>query len=182
MKLIINYDFFNAVRDVNEGFTPFKIIRNKKNKWIKCNIPILTFLYYLGLGNNFLKHLPSGLCLYYTLEFGMEFVQYKLVGDIYKNEAIDKLRQLSYNFQNLNINTSYDLIKKSTCYSVVHNLQLNKNKIPQIVESKYILVPYYNMHNNIKDASILQEHVIGSSTYILSCATPKKEHKLVYNI
>ena len=28
MKLVINYDFFNAVRNVNEPLTPMKIVRN----------------------------------------------------------------------------------------------------------------------------------------------------------
>ena len=32
MNIVINYDFFNAVKDGNEGFTPFKVIRNCKSK------------------------------------------------------------------------------------------------------------------------------------------------------
>ena len=30
MNIIINYDFFNAIRNVNEVFTGFKVIRNNK--------------------------------------------------------------------------------------------------------------------------------------------------------
>ena len=182
MKIVINYDFFNAIRDVNEDFSIYKIIRNNKTKWIKCDIPVMSTLYYIGWRDNFFKYFPIGICTYYILEFGMELVQYKVLGDIYKSEAENKLKQIVPMFQKLNIDTSYELIKKATCYSTIYNLQLNKNKIPRVIESKYILLPFYNSMQDIKDISIHQEHIIGSKTYMLSCGSKQKEYKLVYNV
>ncbi len=34
MKLVINYDFFNAIRDVNEPLTPMKIVRTHKITYV----------------------------------------------------------------------------------------------------------------------------------------------------
>ena len=49
------------------------------------------------------------------------------------------------------------------------------------MESKYILVPTYDFNNNIKNTSILQEHIVGTDKYVLSIGSPKKELKLAYS-
>ena len=49
------------------------------------------------------------------------------------------------------------------------------------MEEKYILVPTNDFNNNIKNVSIKQEHIIGSTDYVLSIGSPKKELKLAYS-
>lgn len=34
MKLVINYDLIDAIRNVNEPISPFKIVRNRKYEYL----------------------------------------------------------------------------------------------------------------------------------------------------
>ena len=58
MKLVINFDFLNAIRDNNEKFIGFKIIRNNRKRWCKVNLPLCLALdaglYY----NNLIRVIP----------------------------------------------------------------------------------------------------------------------------
>ncbi len=181
MNLMINYDFFNAIKDVNENLTPNKIVRNNISKWLKFNIPLLTSLEYVIAKEDFLKYLPSAIAIHFFIIFQMELVQYKILGDVYKDTADVRLKILASQLENLNLETSYELIKESKCYHKIRNLKFNDKKIPQITESKYILVPNYNYKGDVVETSVLQEHVIGSNNYILSIGEPEKVLKLVYS-
>lgn len=39
MKLIINYDLIDAIRNVNEPLTPFKVVRNHKVDILTLYLP-----------------------------------------------------------------------------------------------------------------------------------------------
>ena len=181
MNIIINYDFFNAVKDENEGFTPFKVIRNCKTRWVKFNLPLLTAAELLTFRENFLKYMPEAIMIQFFLVLGANIAGYLTLGDIYKDNADTRLKTLVLQLKNMNIDTSFDLIKESSCESKIYNLKFNKKKIPQLVECKYILVPSYNYQGDVVETSIMQEHVVGSSLYTLSHGSPKKELKLVYS-
>ena len=181
MNIMINYDFFNAIKDVNSILTPTKIVRNNIGKWLKFNIPVITSLEYVIVKEDILKYLPSAIAIHFFIVFQMELAQYKLLGDIYKERADIRLKVLVSQFENLNLETSYELIKESKCYHKIKNFKLNDKKIPQLIESKYILVPNYDYKGDIVETSVLQEHVIGSNNYILSIGEPEKVLKLAYS-
>lgn len=181
MKILINYDFFNAIRDVNEAFTPFKVIRNNKKRWVLFNIPALTWLEYIAVRDQIFRYLPLAFCIHFTTILGLELMEYKIVGDKYKEKAVENLKFLVPKLETLNVSTSFELLKKSTCYHKVCNLKLNNRKLPQLIESKYILVPSYDYKGDIVDKSILQRHVIGQNKYELTTGEPEKVLKLVYN-
>lgn len=178
MNLIINYDFFNAIKDTNEGFTPFKVIRNCKTKWVKINLPLLTLAELLTFREDFLKYMPHAIMIQFGLIIGCNLAGYLTMGDVYKDESDKKLRMLVSQLKIINVDTSLDLLKESHCESRIYNLKVNK-KFPQIIEYKSILVPSYNYCGEIVDTSIMQEHVVGSNSYILSRGSLKKELKPV---
>lgn len=178
MNLIINYDFFNAVKDENEGFTPFKVIRNCKSKWVKINLPLLTLAELFTFHENFLKYMPAAIMIQMGLVFGCNLAGYLTLGDVYKEESSKRLRMLVSQLKSIDVDTSFDLLKESSCENRIYNLKINK-KIPQLIEYKYILVPTYNYQGDIVDTSIMQEHVVGSSSYILSRGSLKKELKQI---
>ncbi len=180
MNLVINYDFFNAIKDVNENFTAFKIIRNNQKQWVRFNIPIVAGIEYLFLREDFISDLPSALFLHFSVFFGIEFINYTILGDIYKDIASYRLQLLVAQLNQINVKTNYNLLKKSVCYEKITNFRLNEYKLPQLIESKYVLVPSFNYNNELVDTSILQEHVIGSNEYILSVSLPRKVLKLAY--
>ena len=120
------------------------------------------------------------LSLYFSIILSLELINYKLFDDIYKEKSDKRLRELIISLKNNNIDTDYDLIRKSKISSKIYNLRINEKKIPEIIESKYILMPAYYFMNNIVDTPILQEHAIGSNKYILSIGSRPQEKKLIY--
>ena len=51
MKLVINYDFFNAIKDVNEPYGVLKVIRNNKDRYM-LRLPlwgIVDFVYFKNI-------------------------------------------------------------------------------------------------------------------------------------
>ena len=102
----------------------------------------------------------------------------KYDNDIYREKAIKRLKALVPLLERINVNTNYNLLLESYCYSKVTNFKLNDNKLPLLVESKYILVPSFDYNGSLIDTSILQEHVLGSDRYTLSKGNPAKVLKL----
>ena len=181
MNLIINYDFFNAIKDVNEPLSPFKVMRNSKRfntmVALPCFIIMNSFQYHGDLEKTFLT-LPINFSVITLLETFHNMLLHK---DEYKEIAMIRLKRLVQELNDLNIDTNYDLLLKSELYQKKYHLRLNDEKLTVILESKYILMPTYKFNGNINDTSVLQQHVVGSKTYVLSLGTYQKEQKLVYN-
>lgn len=182
MNIIINYDFFDAVKDTNEGFTPFKVVRNCKVSWLKYNLPLLTLAEYLTFHEDFMKHMPEALLIQLGILFGANMAGYLTCGDVYKETSDGRLKSLVPQFKNMGIDTSLDLIKQSECDNRIYNFKLNNKKFPQLIEYKYVLVPSYNYQGDIIDNSVVQEHVIGSRDYIISHGSFKKVLKPVMGL
>lgn len=182
MKLIINYDFIEAIKNAKEPFTAFKVIRNKKTRWATLNFPL-----YIAVIAAIQKEfdIPIILCgfgLGCCFNIFSESLENKIFStDDYKEEAIQNLKKLSSQLTELNISTDYELLLDSKLYERKYKIQVNENKIPDLIESKYILVPTYTYNNEIKEESILQEHILGTNTYVLSLGSPSKQFKLCYS-
>jgi len=180
MKLVINYDFFDAVLNVKEEFSPMKIVRNNKRIIAFWYFPILTMLDYLSCRN--LKIVFQELIIEFGFLIGSILFFNLVTGiDDYKNKSKSDLLLLAVKLKNLCIKTDYDLLLNSELISKKYKININKENLFEVIESKYILVPTYDFNGNIKDTSILQEHVIGTNKYVLSLGSPKKEYKLAYS-
>ena len=181
MNIMINFDFINAVKNVNENFTLKKITRNQKVKFLTINLPIYTFLNYVFCEGNIPKVLGT-LSLQIAVSYLLELFFYKVTDlDSFKYISDRDLKKLVSQLQESDIDTTYDLVKQSELYDKKYNIRLNEKKIPQLVQSKYILLPCYDYLGDVKDISILQEHVMGSGEYILSLGSPKKKLKPVFS-
>lgn len=64
MKLIINYDL-DAIRNVNEPISPFKIVRNRKYEYLTFQFPLLAFFDFCS-GDNVLEMIET-----LGMQFGM---------------------------------------------------------------------------------------------------------------
>lgn len=178
MKLVVNYDLIDSIKNVNEPLNPFKIVRNNKRVWAKFNLPIYTMMDLCFTRD--LKNILEMLMIQFSFLTIAELVALSLIKvDKYKDKSNYDLKKLVSKLKDINVDTDYDLLKESILDSRMYNLKLNKNKIPQLMESKYILVPSYTYSGEIKDKSILQEHVVGSSDYYLSVGLPNKKKSLV---
>jgi hypothetical protein len=180
MKLLINFDFWNAVRNVNEPFTPFKLIRNEKNHYVKHLIPIYFLIDIMG--HTVPKAIGILIAQMSTLVTTVFLVEKKLLDiDKYKQKSDFDLSNLVSKLKDIDVETDKELIKETTLDSKVYNIKLNEKKLPVLVESKYVLVPSYSFSGDIKDSSLVQEHVVGSHTYILSHGSKQKQLKLAYS-
>ena len=179
MKLVINYDFIDKIKDVNENYGVMKIVRNRKRYLVFHLTPLCIVvdlpIYLMGKESALIVFVSQAISY-----FMIEYMAYKQVGDFYKEEAINKIKQLVTLLKDINVDTSYDLLLKSEVYEKKYKIHLNEDKIPEIIESKYILVPTYDFNGKIRDTSILEEHVVGSNNYILSLRSPEKKLKLIY--
>lgn len=183
MKLVINYDFFNAIKNVNEPTGPLKLIRNNKYRYM-----IYAPIWYAQdvlLGRNFNENIAIVLMCYglaISCELGILYSSKKINSnnmDKYAYESSNKLKRLSSQLKDINVKTDYDMLLKSELYDKKYKIEFNEDKIPFLKEEKYILMPSYGFDGQQKETSIMQEHNIGSSNYILSVGEPEKQYKKV---
>lgn len=179
MNLLLDYDVVNAIKDINENFSPLKIIRNETGNVLKISLPIVFFGNWILLGDGFTAFQPKNLVILFTTFLSLHLGVKAIFGDIYKMKAERRISVLPSQFSSINVLTSSELLKESKCYKRIYNFKLNEKKIPQLIESKYILVPTYGLDGEIVDESILQEHVVGTKKYVLSKSSPSKVLKPV---
>ena len=177
MKLMINYDFFNKIRNVREPLSPLKIIRNEKKGYI-VRYSLLTIIIWAPAKD---ITITSILPVLFGIQISLEFLFLKLLGDIYVDEAKDDLKMLIPQLRDLQINTNYELLLKSELYQTKYKIKFNEKKLPYILQSKYVMIPTYNYNGDEAETSILQEHVVGTKEYVLSLGSPKKQLKLAYS-
>ena len=169
MKLLINYDFFDAIRNVNEPLTPLKIVRNEKK------YAIITFLWLVDGYFDDPIYAFRRLLLWYGIYMSMDlFYQFSCNEetssdlDMYAYEASTKLKKLPVMLGDINVKTNYEMLLKSELYQRKLKVESSNDKLLSLKEEKYIYVPSYGFDGQEKETSILQEHNVGSKTYMLS--------------
>ena len=176
---MVNYDLIEKIKDTNEDFKfrllrkTFKKARNYYPFWFLVNIALS------GKIDNCLKDATFCAAVYIGLSLTLDSLANKIVGDIDKEKAIRDLKLLSRLLSCINVNTSFELLQESKEYEKKHTVKLSENKVPYILQEKYIMVPTYN-DSDIKDVSVLQQHVIGTNKYALSIGSPTKVYKLAF--
>ena len=173
MKILINYDMIDYVKNVNTPLGPLKVVRDNKKRWVKFNLPLYAAFDYLVLKD--IKTTIAFLPIQFASVAVAQAMLHKYMGvDAIANKSEYYLKQLITKLKDINIETDYDLIKKSSLDGRKYNIRINENKLPELVESKYILVPSYNYNGQVKESSLLQEHVVGSNNYVLSSESKQK--------
>lgn len=181
MKIIVNYDLIDKIKDVNEPLNIFKLIRNNKYMYLTYHLPIFILTNYFIFQDNVYQQMMA-IPMQYLASFSVELYSAKKLGvDRYHQKAELKLMELSHLLNEINIRTDYELLLESEVYDKKYKIRLNEKKLPEIVESKYIMIQTRTFTGDTKDTSIEQEHVVGSKEYILSLGSPNKEFKLAYS-
>ena len=175
MKIIINYDFFNAIRDARETVGPLKIVRNEKDKYL-CKAPI-----FFGTNMLLLRDISASLAVLmfeYSLLIGSDMIINKQEHkDKYAIKARKELNQLVTQLSEYNVRTSYEMLLKA---SLIRNNYYLDNL--SIINEKLIDIPVINYSGMEDETSILQEHKVGSNEYILSLGTSEKKKKLIKSV
>ena len=184
MKLIINYDFFNAIKLLNTSESKLTLVKCKTKYWVKKQLPILSLLDLAFFWND-TKDFVSILLMQYIITIayagldarynGLDFSTQREYNDCHK-----KILKLSSQLQDLNIATNYELLLQSELYYQDTHVEFN-GLIPDIVSKKYINIPAYDYCGDIKDVSVEQEHIIGTKEYVLTLGSPKSVHDLSFS-
>ena len=109
MKLVINYDLIDEIKNASEPYGVMKIVRTYKKDWIKFGVPlsILTSAPSM-LDKSFPPVFGSMLTFNIAITFLYDYIVYKDVGDFHKQEAYNNLINLIYLLRDNDINTDYD--------------------------------------------------------------------------
>ena len=180
MKLVINYDFVNAIKDVKEPIGPLKIIRNDKTRYIISGP--LWFMLGNMMGYDYKKNLTVMMMAYGLYTMSGLYISKKLMQsdlDAYGLRSKDRLTSLVRELRNINVETTYDKLIQGEYYEHKIKIHVNENKIPLLMDNKYVLISSFGFDGKEKDTSILQEHVVGSFDYVLSVGEPEKQYRRV---
>lgn len=179
MKLIINYDFIDAIRNVNEPYNTYKIIRNSK-KDLGLKIPFWAVANYAIWQN--IPDTMLWLCIQFYIDTFCKALEYKMTGiDPYEDKAYKRLQRLVLQFNDINLSTDIDLLLQSELYYKKHKVDLSDGKVPSLMEEKFIYVPTYKYDGDVDVTSVQQEHVVGSREYVLSLGSPKTVHQASFS-
>ena len=187
MKLLINYDFFNAVRNVNEKTNPLKVIRNEKNRYAFVFPFYLSTVLIIGQNqkmdlNDIMIPILRGYGTLLSLDFIFELMAQSLSPsklDLYGEKASKRLKELAILLETINVSTNYDMLVASELYYKKTSIEPSEGTFPILKSEKYIYVPSYGFDGEEKTTSILQEHVVGTKEYVLSQDEPDKEFRRV---
>jgi hypothetical protein len=183
MKLTINYDLIRKTLQAKENFGISKVISKhfkKASYWFG-----ISATFNLAIGRRIEEALFSAIItanMILTLDVMEDLSKYKKFGDIDRKKDMHDLDNLANQLENANINTTGKLLLHSKEYETKYKIKLNEKKLPYLLQEKYILVPTYNNYSgDIKETSLLQEHEIGSKTYVLSLGSPSKKFKPAFS-
>ncbi len=183
MKIKINYDLIDKIKESQNGVTLFKTAsRNFKYGIFMFSAYILLDLMLSKDDNNVLLAASIGASICYLSKTLIDNIMNACIKDKQKLKALTDLISLTIKLKKINIDTSLELLIDSKVQKVDYSIKLNSKKIPSILQNKYILIPTYN-DGEIKEKYVLQEHVIGSKEYTLSSSGhPQKVLKFAYNL
>lgn len=115
--------------------------------------------------------------IHLSLALSTDVMKYRDIGDVDKQKALDDLRILSIQLSAVHVKTSVELLQESEDDKTECKIKLDENKVPYILQEKYIMVPTCN-NENTEYTSVFQEHIMGSNDYVLSLDSPTRVYKL----
>lgn len=174
MKIVINYDLLSKIQEAKTGFS---LENTGKPILLKSGIGITIWMSIGAFASltpeRLIDFFSKGIIFnlsYQTIINGtVNLILLKFI----KNRSKDALERLSLLLNGLNVNTDAELMLDSYKYKTEYKIDKTDNT-KDIVQKKYIMVPVMD-NGEEKEVSILQEHVIGSKIYSLSCGEPTKQ-------
>ena len=175
MKVLVNYELLDKIKEAKTGFSldrTFKVALSKTVFWLTIGAGI-----DLIVSEPVLKNVLFRIPVYFTLFSITEGIPHLFLRKISKERAISELKQLSSLLKDLYIDTDYELLLNSYEYKTTYRIKFNEAHIPTLKQNKYIMVPTH-VNGEIKEVSLLQEHIILSKKYALSHGSPKAKKVL----
>ena len=173
MKIRINYDLLEKIEEAKKGFSLKRDIKTIGTTSFFNIVPTFTIAIFEPIALKIILVRIPFVISFHTMFRGVINL---LIGDINKKEANTTLDNLAITLQSLNINTNRELLLNSYKYKTTYKLQKTQKAIPCIKREKYIMVPTNDIYE--EEASLLEEHIMGTRKYDLSKGEPQKVLKL----
>ena len=175
MKIMVNYDLIDKAREAKTGFS--------LNKYVFVvgftnALVIPAMLLGACLGNKDLIYVLDYILKVFGYTIFYNMIQFWFRQGYCKERAMTDLNELSVKLGDICFNTDAELLKDAYKYDVKYELNLDTFP-PEVMQKKYIMVPIYNEWGN-NERSLLQEHVIGKSSYALSYGEPEEKKIRTY--
>jgi len=171
MKIVINYDLLDKIRESKTGFS-FNKIKNKTLFFSAINMAIETPRNITENAN--LENYILDLVIFLFIHFNVQIAPHCFTTEISKKIAKQYLTILSDQLQDMFVKTDAVLLQDAHRYKTKYELDYENSKLPNILEKKYIMIPVHNDWD-CNERSLVQEHIIGSNEYILSYGEPEKK-------
>ena len=184
MKIMINYDFFDRIKSVNNSDSRLTLVKVRTRQWIKKDLPFLTIINSILVYPHY-SQLPIYLMIDYLCYTIFSDIAVKLTkDDIVYNKEIKKYKNqlvlLASQLYDINVDTNYNLLLETELYHKEYKLVRN-GLFPDVLEKKYYYIPAYNRTGDIEPVSVEQEHIVGSRQYVLTLGTPTKAPSLAFS-
>ncbi len=172
MKIRINYDLIDKVSEANKGYSLKRCVKRTMGAFgissavttpmtlARDQADFLIFGYLIQM----MVHTSA------TLSYTIPFI------DISKKLASKNLHKLANELHAININVNYEALLDA--YKDSCEYKLNTDGKLEVLQKKYITVPYHTECFGDGEVSLLQEHIIGSRDYDLSFGSPQKKEKI----
>lgn len=181
-KLEINYDFIDKINESEGKYKVKRFINN--NKLTDAVIAgFVTKDIILGATGvlspeqtavNVTSYLATISVILLLLESINQRLKENMTGKTQEERAEDELRKLAVQLNNLGIEINLEDLKEAVIYHKKYKLR--KDGKLGVIRERYIEVPVSNSNNRNSDsASIKEEHIMGTRSYVLTLDTPKKQ-------
>ena len=176
MRIVINYDLMDKILEANNGYS--------LKRCIKRSLGFTSISTIIGTVDNIFSgditpELFNEVAIYFVLHSMYTGIYAHLFRDITRENAKRNLSQLVQQLRNSCIKTDDSSILEAYRYKTEYDVHMGEI-LPTVEQKKYINVPIKNEFFGDKEISLIQEHVIGSSKYILSMG--EVEDKKVYSL
>ena len=177
MKIIINYDFIDAILNAKDGGNPiFRVVRQRRNTLALC-FPIWLST-NLAINYDTPEIILPNMLACYAIAISIYMTADKINDNPLQQQALHRLRLLVSQMNGLGFNTDFNLLLQSEVYEKKLKIEFNEEKLPHLLQQKYILIPTYDYKGEVKETSFVQEHVVGSKEYVLSLGTPSRKRQV----
>ncbi len=173
MKLKINYDLIEKIKESKNGIKLNKIVKTRVISF-GVSSALLSPLYV----NSSVEETMLGISslVFWNVFFGgLDYLFEKKIKNLKELSATFDLFHLANELSKLDVRTTTELLKEAEVISTNYKIKFkDSDKTPVLKQEKYIEVP---LSNGYKE-TLLQEHNIGSKDYELSVQEPAKKMSL----
>lgn len=175
MKIQINFDLLSKINDANTGLS---LKRTVVKMFAGTVLTTSIALPFCMNDNSVVNDSLTSFFMILSAQTIYTIRSNKLFADKYKEIASIELNKFLHSLDCLDISVNYEELLNAYTYCTEYEELSDDSFLPKIVQKKYFVIPSANNRVD-NDIFLIQEHVIGSDVYNISCGHKEKKLKLV---